>query len=97
MVLIKILFVFQNFLAWGIPTLLVAILFMFDSQNITPSDKRNPSFQYGNCQAAISVFLHVMCFIGNNLFTSFKFLELIVIHFSDCRMPGITPEVQKAL
>lgn len=90
-------FVFQNFLAWGIPTLLVAILFMFDSQNITPSDKRNPSFQYGNCQAAISVFLHVMCFIGNNLFTSFKFLEIIVIHFSDCRMPGITPEVQKAL
>lgn len=50
--------------AWGVPTILVAALLLIDRSNITPSEIRNPSFQYGNAQAAISVFLLVMCFIG---------------------------------
>ncbi|XP_055627992.1 integral membrane protein GPR155 [Toxorhynchites rutilus septentrionalis] len=49
--------------AWGVPTLIVSLLFMLDTKNITPTEKRNPSFQYGNAQAAIAVFLLVMCFI----------------------------------
>uniref|UniRef100_A0A8D8N5X4 Integral membrane protein GPR155 n=1 Tax=Culex pipiens TaxID=7175 RepID=A0A8D8N5X4_CULPI len=49
--------------AWGLPTLIVSLLFMLDTKNITPTEKRNPSFQYGNAQAAIAVFLLVMCFI----------------------------------
>ncbi|XP_063701379.1 lysosomal cholesterol signaling protein [Culicoides brevitarsis] len=49
-------------IGWGIPTILVSILLIFDpDKNI--SEKRNPSFQYGNAQAAISVFILVMCFI----------------------------------
>lgn len=51
--------------AWGGSALVTALLLIFDSNNITPPDKRNPNFQYGNAQAAISIFLHVMCFIGN--------------------------------
>ncbi|XP_053685109.1 integral membrane protein GPR155 [Sabethes cyaneus] len=49
--------------AWGLPTLIVSLLFLLDNKNITPTEKRNPSFQYGNAQAAIAVFLLVMCFI----------------------------------
>uniref|UniRef100_A0A336MYM7 CSON010205 protein n=1 Tax=Culicoides sonorensis TaxID=179676 RepID=A0A336MYM7_CULSO len=47
---------------WGIPTILVALLLIFDPNSNVP-DKRNPNFQYGNAQAAISVFILVMCFI----------------------------------
>lgn len=50
--------------AWALPTALVGALFVIDRSNIMPEEKRNPSFQYGNAQAAISVFLLVMCFIG---------------------------------
>ncbi|XP_058053972.1 integral membrane protein GPR155 isoform X1 [Anopheles bellator] len=49
--------------AWGLPTLMVSLLCFLDGKNITPTEKRNPSFQYGNAQAAIAVFLLVMCFI----------------------------------
>ncbi|XP_041770116.1 integral membrane protein GPR155 [Anopheles merus] len=49
--------------AWGLPTLIVSLLLFVDSKNIVPTEKRNPSFQYGNAQAAIAVFLLVMCFI----------------------------------
>ncbi|XP_065086485.1 lysosomal cholesterol signaling protein [Ochlerotatus camptorhynchus] len=49
--------------AWGLPTIFVSLLFFLDNKNITPTEKRNPSFQYGNAQAAIAVFLLVMCFI----------------------------------
>ncbi|XP_021697452.1 integral membrane protein GPR155 [Aedes aegypti] len=49
--------------AWGLPTIIVSLLFLLDTKNITPTEKRNPSFQYGNAQAAIAVFLLVMCFI----------------------------------
>uniref|UniRef100_A0A182NM57 DEP domain-containing protein n=1 Tax=Anopheles dirus TaxID=7168 RepID=A0A182NM57_9DIPT len=49
--------------AWGLPTLMVSTLQFLDSTNIVPTEKRNPSFQYGNAQAAIAVFLLVMCFI----------------------------------
>jgi hypothetical protein len=52
----------QVFVGWGFPILLIAALLVFDYENITPSDKRNPSFQYGNAQAAIAVFILVMCF-----------------------------------
>lgn len=48
--------------AWGVPALLSAILIVTD-KSILPKVKHNPSFQYGNAQAAISVFLLVMCFI----------------------------------
>uniref|UniRef100_A0AAG5D405 DEP domain-containing protein n=1 Tax=Anopheles atroparvus TaxID=41427 RepID=A0AAG5D405_ANOAO len=49
--------------AWGLPTVMVSLLLFVDGKNITPTEKRNPSFQYGNAQAAIAVFLLVMCFI----------------------------------
>uniref|UniRef100_A0A182LZ44 DEP domain-containing protein n=1 Tax=Anopheles culicifacies TaxID=139723 RepID=A0A182LZ44_9DIPT len=49
--------------AWGLPTIIVSLLLFLDSKNILPTEKRNPSFQYGNAQAAIAVFLLVMCFI----------------------------------
>lgn len=55
---------------WGIPTLLVAFLLIFDPDNNIP-DKRNPSFQYGNAQAAVSVFILVLCLIGTYLYTIF--------------------------
>lgn len=50
-------------ISWGLPTILVALLLIFDSSNISPTDNRNPNFQYGNAQAAIAIFLLVMCFI----------------------------------
>jgi hypothetical protein len=48
---------------YGIPIIITTILCFVDSKNITPKDKQNPSFQFGNVQAIISVFLLVMCFI----------------------------------
>uniref|UniRef100_A0A182Y319 Uncharacterized protein n=1 Tax=Anopheles stephensi TaxID=30069 RepID=A0A182Y319_ANOST len=54
---------FQIAAAWGLPTLIVSLLLLLDTKNILPTEKRNPSFQYGNAQAAIAVFLLVMCFI----------------------------------
>ncbi|XP_055384232.1 integral membrane protein GPR155 [Condylostylus longicornis] len=48
--------------AWGTPAVISGILIAFDN-NLTSNTKRNPSFQYGNAQAAIAVFLLVMCFI----------------------------------
>lgn len=47
---------------WGVPTIITALLLIFNSNDGT-QEKRNPSFQYGNVQAAISVFILVMCFI----------------------------------
>lgn len=49
-------------LAWGVPGILSGLLIACDP-NIFSGGKHNPSFQYGNAQAAISVFLLVMCFI----------------------------------
>ncbi|KAH8266008.1 hypothetical protein KR038_000159 [Drosophila bunnanda] len=48
--------------AWGVPALISGLLVAFDS-NVMSGEKHNPSFQYGNAQAAISVFMLVMCFI----------------------------------
>lgn len=48
---------------YGVPTLLTGILFLVDTKNILPKEKQNPSFQFGNVQAVISVFLLVMCFL----------------------------------
>ncbi|KQS44025.1 integral membrane protein GPR155 isoform X2 [Drosophila erecta] len=48
--------------AWGVPAVLSVLLIAFDS-NVMSGEKHNPSFQYGNAQAAISVFMLVMCFI----------------------------------
>lgn len=50
--------------AWGVPTVLVIALLFLDQNNISTNEKRNPNFQYGNAQAAVSIFLLVMCFIG---------------------------------
>lgn len=49
--------------AWGVPTVISGLLIALDS-NVTTNVKHNPSFQYGNAQAAIAVFVLVMCFIG---------------------------------
>lgn len=51
-------------MAWGVPTVLVIALLFIDRTNISTNEKRNPNFQYGNAQAAVSIFLLVMCFIG---------------------------------
>lgn len=48
---------------FGLPALLAGILFLVDMKNILPKEKQNPSFQFGNVQAVISVFLLVMCFL----------------------------------
>ncbi|XP_022227106.1 integral membrane protein GPR155 [Drosophila obscura] len=48
--------------AWGVPAIISGLLVAFDS-NVTSAEKHHPSFQYGNAQAAISVFMLVMCFI----------------------------------
>lgn len=50
-------------IGWAIPVLIVAALMICDSTNLTPDEKRNPSFQYGDAQAAIAIFILVMCFI----------------------------------
>lgn len=54
---------FFIFIGFGVPTLLTGILFLVDMKNILPKEKQNPSFQFGNVQAVISVFLLVMCFL----------------------------------
>ncbi|KAL5292337.1 GPR155 family protein [Megaselia abdita] len=48
--------------AWGVPAVISGLLIALDS-NVTTNVKHNPSFQYGNAQAAIAVFVLVMCFI----------------------------------
>lgn len=50
-------------IGFGLPMLLTGILFLVDMKNILPKEKQNPSFQFGNVQAVISVFLLVMCFL----------------------------------
>lgn len=50
-------------IGWAVPILLVALLMIWDSPNLAPEEKQNPSFQYGNAQAAIAIFILVMCFI----------------------------------
>lgn len=50
-------------IGFGLPALLCGVLFLFDAKNILPKQKLNPSFQFGNVQAVISVFLLVMCFL----------------------------------
>lgn len=54
---------FYILIGYGVPTLLAGILFLVDTKNILPKEKQNPSFQFGNVQAVISVFLLVMCFL----------------------------------
>ncbi|XP_055846955.1 integral membrane protein GPR155 [Episyrphus balteatus] len=53
---------FMIMFAWGVPGIISGLLIAFDD-NVFSGGKHNPSFQYGNAQAAISVFLLVMCFI----------------------------------
>lgn len=50
-------------IGYGIPIILTGILFLVDYQNIVPKEKQNPSFQFGNIQAVLSVFILVMCFL----------------------------------
>lgn len=54
----------QMIIGWGIPAIIVGGLLAFDRNNIIPTVKRNPNFQYGNAQAAISLFVLVISFIG---------------------------------
>lgn len=60
---------FQIAFAWGFPAIISGFLVAFDS-NVMSGEKHNPSFQYGNAQAAISVFMLVMCFIGKKFYMS---------------------------
>lgn len=63
---------------WGIPAIVVGCLLILDPENIIPTKKRNPNFQYGNAQAAVSLFVLVISFIGmyhkirpqNNIFSN---------------------------
>lgn len=50
-------------IGYGVPIVITGTLFLVDSKNIVPQEKQNPSFQFGNVQAIISVFILVMCFI----------------------------------
>lgn len=51
-------------LGFGVPCVVTGLLLIFDHKKIiSPKEKSNPSFQFGNAQAAISVFLLVMCFL----------------------------------
>lgn len=62
-------------IGWGIPAIIVGCLLIFDRQHILPTnEKRNPNFQYGNAQAAISLFVLVISFIGKPL--SFHLFKL---------------------
>ncbi|XP_069967441.1 lysosomal cholesterol signaling protein isoform X2 [Bactrocera oleae] len=47
--------------AWGVPAIISGLLIALDSQILLP-DKHNPCFQYGTAQAAVTVFMLVMCF-----------------------------------
>ncbi|XP_004518954.1 integral membrane protein GPR155 [Ceratitis capitata] len=47
--------------AWGVPALISGLLIALDSKILSP-DKHNPCFQYGTAQAAVTVFMLVMCF-----------------------------------
>lgn len=51
-------------IAWGVPAVIIGYLFIFDRYNLIPTNKRYPNFQYGNAQAAISLFVLVITFIG---------------------------------
>ncbi|XP_011180615.2 integral membrane protein GPR155 [Zeugodacus cucurbitae] len=47
--------------AWGVPAIISGLLIALDSKILLP-DKHNPCFQYGTAQAAVTVFMLVMCF-----------------------------------
>lgn len=56
-------FQFKVAFSWGIPTIITVLLLLLDDSIIT-AEKHNPSAHYSTTQTAISVFLLVMCFIG---------------------------------
>lgn len=88
-------------IGWGVPTLIVAALLMFDSHNIVPNVKRNPNFQYGNAQAAISLFLLVIGFIGERmihicyLLTHLNNENHFSLIFSYTGVPSVASKIQK--
>ncbi|XP_067644870.1 lysosomal cholesterol signaling protein isoform X2 [Eurosta solidaginis] len=47
--------------AWGVPAIISGLLVALDTSIISPN-KHNPCFQYGTAQAAVNVFMLVMCF-----------------------------------
>ncbi|XP_011208976.1 integral membrane protein GPR155 [Bactrocera dorsalis] len=47
--------------AWGVPAIISGLLIALDSKILLP-DKHNACFQYGTAQAAVTVFMLVMCF-----------------------------------
>ncbi|XP_069678473.1 lysosomal cholesterol signaling protein isoform X1 [Periplaneta americana] len=50
-------------LGWGGPLVLVTVLILSIEPFSMTIEKRNPNFQYGEVQAAIAVFILVLCFI----------------------------------
>lgn len=58
----------QMAIGWGIPAIIVGCLLIFDGQNIVPTTtKRSPNFS-SNAQAAISLLVLVISFIGKLIF-----------------------------
>ena len=57
----RIIYLFVLFRA---PLILVTVLLLSVNPDFIAVEKRNPNFQYGEVQAAIAVFLLVLCFIG---------------------------------
>ncbi|XP_066995433.2 lysosomal cholesterol signaling protein isoform X2 [Anabrus simplex] len=49
-------------LGWGIPLMMVTLLMLCVEQDTMAVEKRNPNFQYGETQAAVTVFLLIFCF-----------------------------------
>lgn len=87
-------------IGWGVPAIVVGGLLIFDRINIVPTKKRNPNFQYGHAQAAISLFVLVIAFIGKQDSFGFSRSKLqfdLCIHmckiYSDHWMLGATPEI----
>lgn len=87
---------------WGIPIVIVGCLLIFDRQNIMPTIKRNPNFQYGNAQAAVSLFVLVISFIGmSNILDQKKNIEIVInwqinlMNFSNRWMFGAASKIQK--
>ncbi|KAJ8956227.1 hypothetical protein NQ318_014958 [Aromia moschata] len=47
-------------IGWGLPILITAMILLFDKEDTSPYDKRNPNFVYGASQAIIAVSLLVL-------------------------------------
>lgn len=85
-------------IGWGIPAIIVGCILIFDHQHIIPISKRNPNFQYGNAQAAISLFVLVISFIGKFMITFPETQNTVINNYlsifsSDCWMSSTPPKI----